>query len=419
MRAFFALIDMFFVLSCCYSDQTVTTVLFAEGNQTDKLERQYAKRATEMVSNMSPLEKVYQTLMLPVTGSKASDVNAKNFTYAPGAVILFGFNFADVHANECCDFLHCYSNQFKSKSANGIVPFFATDNEGGSVFRTKRLTTVLPYAYTVADRFTCETARALYENQAKQMKLLGLNTNLGPICETGDAETGVLGYRVFSQSPETVSQYAQAQISAMQEQGMLPVVKHFPGSGNTDTHRGVSVVGGDYDTVLEACESFRLPLKSVGAVMLSHTIVPAIDNVPFCMSKKGIDFLKNEFRFQGIIISDDIIMQGLRQYESDVTRLACTLLKAGVDMVLYSASDFYLLAADIEKKAASDPVLSKRIDEAVTKILITKMEYGILETDIPVLYGTGSGRQQTFDWETFNSLKTAGDAMLKNDESKK
>lgn len=343
------------------------------------------ERAVEIAASMSLTEKIYQLLVLSVSGNSLKTVRAGKFRFAPGGVILFKFNFADT-AETVYDFITAYEKNFEANTKKNapvyamyIPPFFATDNEGGAVFRTSRVTSHLPFANDIAKNFSPLDAQKLFTLQSHQMAALRLSMNLAPICETGDFTTAVMGKRLFSDDTASVADYTTRFINAHKADGIACVVKHFPGSGNADTHRSASKITGSYNDVVTACESFRAPLRAAQAVMLSHTIVECFDDKPFCLSPAGIDFLKTEFRYDGIVMSDDIIMKALRPYAENYSDLAYHLISAGCDMILYSANDFPLLVDGLLAKAQTDEAFSNRITEAVTTVLRVKLENGLID----------------------------------------
>lgn len=343
--------------------------------------KEYTHRASAIATNLTLEEKVAQLLMVAVSGnSEISPYSVKAFKYVPGAIILYKFNFADkpetVH-----QFISSCNTAIVAKartSAQAIPPFFATDNEGGVVFRTASVTSPLPSASTVAKKGTPHIAHELYTAQAEQMAEVGLSMNLAPVCEVGDPDTSVLKTRLFANDSSKVSDFAYECISAMQKTGIACVLKHFPGSGNSDTHYGASSIDLDYKLFCDSCEVFRKPLSQSLAVMASHVIVPCLDTVPFCISHKGISFLRNHFNYSGVVMSDDIIMKALEPYCKNYVDLACQAISAGCDLILYSASDFTNLIQGIADRARQDSRLSERIDEAVHSILIAKLKIGLL-----------------------------------------
>ena len=204
--------------------------------------------AREIATKMSITEKIYQVLMLSVSGKTAGEVKAAHFRYAPGAVILFKFNVANtpqkVHA-----FIVTYQKQFAENARANVPAFFAIDNEGGAVFRTSLITSVLPYASDVAKHFTAAEAETLFAYLARQMKALSISMNLAPVCEAGDEATAVLGKRLFSANTTQVADYATRFVAAHAGENIACVVKHFPGSGHEDTHRAVSKITGSRESL--------------------------------------------------------------------------------------------------------------------------------------------------------------------------
>ena len=362
--------------------------------------------AREIATKMSITEKIYQVLMLSVSGKTAGEVKAAHFRYAPGAVILFKFNVANtpqkVHA-----FIVAYQKQFAENSRANVPAFFAIDNEGGAVFRTSLITSVLPYASDVAKHFTAAEAETLFAYLARQMKALHLSMNLAPVCEAGDEATAVLGKRLFSANTTQVADYATRFVAAHAGENIACVVKHFPGSGHEDTHRAVSKITGSRESLLALCESFRIPLRHAQAVMLSHSIAECLDNKPFCLSPASVDFLKTEFRYDGLIMSDDIIMKALRPYAKNYVELAYQMISAGCDLILYSASDFNLLVDGLAAKAEQNPLFLSRVTEAVEKILLVKLENGLIPAK------EDFAADEAFDAQKFYSAKESFGQLLR------
>ncbi|MEK6734516.1 MAG: glycoside hydrolase family 3 N-terminal domain-containing protein, partial [Pseudomonadota bacterium] len=67
--------------------------------------------------------------------------------------------------------------------------------------------------------------------------------------------------------------------------------------------------------------------------MTAHIIYTALDPInPITISKKAIDYLRNELEFKGLIISDDINMKALKGSLSSLTK---EIFNAGCDLVLH------------------------------------------------------------------------------------
>jgi len=372
--------------------QNGNSIIPASASQQEKLLR-------AVVSQLSLEEKAAQVLMVNIAGSKTADTKsiASFKGTVPGAVLLFGYNIADT-PQAVSAFLESAVQGFQEAAHRSgrtfIPPLFALDNEGGTVYRTRRITVPLPAAEEIGIRFSIEETENLYRLLGQQMRELGLHLNLAPVAEAGTKETATaLGTRTYSMEPKQAGQYAAAAVRGMQSAGILAAVKHFPGNGAADLHKGTAELAVDYKTFLNRyCAPFRPSITDgTAAVVISHITVPAIEAVPFCFSAKGITLLRNELGFSGLIITDDIVMQAVKQNGASPEENAMRALTAGCDMIMCSLSKIYPLIEAIAEKARSNAEFAKRLDEAVLQVLIAKQRAGLIDTDKPV----NSGRVKT------------------------
>jgi glycosyl hydrolase, family 3 len=333
-----------------------------------------------IVTQLTLEEKAAQVLMVNIAGrteADAASIAAFKGT-VPGAIILFGYNIAET-AQEVRSFLASANQQWEAAAHAAkytfLPPLYALDNEGGSVYRTRRITAPLPAAEEIGQRLSVEETEALYRQIGQQMKELGLQLNLAPVAEARTAQNqAALGSRTYSDKPETAAQYAAAAVRGMQDAGICATVKHFPGNGAADLHKGAAILETDYETFrTQYCASFIPSIKAgAAAVLVSHITVPAVEAVPFCFSAKGIALLRNELGFSGLIITDDIAMQALRQNGATPAENAVRAIAAGCDMVMSSLPAVYPLISAIAEKARSDTEFAKRLDEAVLRVLTIK-----------------------------------------------
>lgn len=367
-----------------------------------------------VVSQLSLEEKAAQVLMVNIAGSKTADAKsiASFKGTAPGAVLLFGYNIADT-PQAVADFLESAVQGFQEAARRSghtfIPPLFALDNEGGTVYRTRRITAPLPAAEEIGKRFSVEETEELYRLLAQQMRELGLHLNLAPVAEAGTEDvTAALGMRTFSQEPEQAEQYAAAAVRGMQGAGILAAVKHFPGNSAADLHKSAAELTVDYDTFLSRyCSVFRPSITDgAAAVLISHITVPAIEAVPFCFSANGIALLRNALGFSGLIITDDIAMQALNRNGASPEENAVRAIAAGCDMVMCSLSRIYPLIEAIAEKARTDIAFAKRLDEAVLHVLTAKQKVKLIDASKPIATNDFF-IPHTPDWEKFRHAKEA------------
>jgi len=362
----------------------------------------------KILSRLSFSEKAAQALMVNIAGSITADRKsmASLKGLVPGAVLLFGYNIADTPQKVAAfstSTTETFQETVRSACRSFIPPLYALDNEGGTVYRTRRITAPMPAAEDIGNLFSIEETRELYRLLGRQMREIGIRLNLAPVAEARTEETRpALGTRTYSENPERAASYAASAVQGMQEAGILAAVKHFPGNGAADLHKASAELNVDYSVFLSRyCAAFR-PSVTAGtaAVLVSHITVPAVEKAPFCFSAKGIALLRKELDFSGLIITDDIAMQALKQEGQSPADNAVRAIAAGCDMVMCSLPEVYPIIAAIAERAASDAAFARRLDEAVLHILAAKRKAGLINA-------AGTFIPHTPDWEIFRQAKEA------------
>ncbi|MEL3905717.1 MAG: glycoside hydrolase family 3 N-terminal domain-containing protein [Treponema sp.] len=361
-------------------------------------------------------EKAAQVLMVNIPGSKTVSTRiAEAFKgCVPGAVLLFGYNMADT-PEAVRSFLDSGYTAFQEAAEKTghlfIPPLYALDNEGGLVYRTRRITAPLPAAEEIGTRFSVDQTRRLSLLLGQQMKELGLHLNLAPVAEPQTAENAaVLSTRNYSADPGRAAAYAAAAVQGMQEGGVSAAVKHFPGNGSADLHEKRAELTVDRETLLRRYGAPFRPAFETGAaaVLVSHITVPALEAVPFCFSAQGIELLRKDVGFSGLVITDDIAMKALQE-SGTAAENAVRAIAAGCDMVMCSVQQIYPLIAAIAEKAAADSAFAKRLDEAVLQVLKAKVRAGIIDA-------AGAYILHHPDWERFRQAKAEAARLVKQHE---
>lgn len=372
------------------------------------------------ISEMSIEDKAAQVLMMSIEGKKTFPPYLSSYfdSYTPGAFVLFGYNFS--HTPEACaSYIKSVKQSIQnlSKSQTFVPPFFASDFEGGRVYRIRKIGSLLPSPREVAETLTEEEALALYTHTAEQIHLLGIHLNLAPIVEKESSkDAGFLDDRIFSDDEDVIVKYADAFISGMKKGGLLSTVKHFPGNAETDPHFSKSIIDVDENIFYK---DFISPFRRIlyGAdevVLISHAEVSFIDKKPFCFSKKGIEkFLRTELKFSGLIITDDMAMKALKTDGRTTADNVLLALDAGCDMVMCSEPKFKELVEAISKKMKNEPDFLKRIDDAVFNILKTKIKMGIIDESLKPI------EKYKFNKEKFYKAKKAAEDILKKSNEPK
>ncbi|MDF2176672.1 glycoside hydrolase family 3 N-terminal domain-containing protein [Aliiglaciecola sp. CAU 1673] len=270
-----------------------------------------------------------------------------------GGVILFGENLQSL---EQIINLNRALQQANAKSKAGVPLFLAIDQEGGRVARIPRQLTPafsgnMAIGATYARhgmQFAEQTGHAL----AQQLKALGFNLNFAPTLDVNvNPDNPVINVRAFSADPVMVAELGLAQLKAMQQQGVMGAVKHFPGHGDTevDSHTGLPRVDHDKATIERADLLPFQRLISAGEVkmlMTAHIQYPALDSSkivnkrgesmlrPATLSKAILtDLLRDELGYQGLIVTDALDMAGVAHF-FEPEQAVIETFKAGADIAL-------------------------------------------------------------------------------------
>ncbi|MBT3450961.1 hypothetical protein HN448_03260 [archaeon] len=254
------------------------------------------------------------------------------------------------------------------------IPFFVTvDLEG----------CLNPFAnyrnFTITSNITnLEESTAKGFEEGQYLSSLGFNLNFAPVV---DLEDNIWKCRTFPGEKEEVTELAGAYVAALESEGVLSTIKHYPGKTlvTLDPHENL--------VVAEITENDLYPynqLLSYGTtgqglpslVMVSHLIVSGAINsegYPSSVSPNVIYNFKNNY--DGLVISDEINMLGLLSYYEDKDQLYVDLVLAGHDIILNFDEDpneIYHMIEVIEQAILEGEISEDRIDNSVRKILRKK-----------------------------------------------
>ncbi len=253
-----------------------------------------------------------------------------------GGVILFARNFESVEQlMELTHGIHALRDP---------PLLVAVDQEGGRVQRFRNGFTPLPAIAQLGrlhDRSAAD-ARRLAELSgwlmAVEMLAVGIDFSFAPVLDLDRGVSSVIGDRAFHAEPHVVAELAHHYVRGMKRAGMAATGKHFPGHGSVreDSHHELPVDARDFTTL--AAEDLlpfeRLVTDGIEGIMVAHVLYSQINDKPAGFSRFWLeDVLRGRLGFQGVIFSDDLLMEAAN-LAGDLVARAKWALHAGCDMVL-------------------------------------------------------------------------------------
>ncbi len=339
--------------------------------------------ARKIVSEMTVEELAGQVLMLGYQGSRPDDEFLSWMKEnAVGGIKVFGWNGRDLIAMaEGIAFMQ--AELYESRS--GIPLIVATDQEGGWVRHVKGETSITPGNLALGASGLAVDA---YRNGVligTELRLLGINMNFAPTVDIYvHPEADVIGPRSFSGDPADAGFLASAFYRGQERVGVISTAKHFPGHGNTDedSHGTLPRI---YDDMRTIWERDLLPYRmlvpeGLPAIMTGHLGFPLIlgEGIPSTLSPVFIDsILRGRMGFDGVVITDDMIMYGARRPGESVAEACRTALAVGNDIVLVSGPPSLQkqIHTHIVNSAVKDDDFLSGLRESVRRIVSLKLRY--------------------------------------------
>ncbi len=337
------------------------------------------------ISNMTVNEKIGQMFIVGFT-SIEMDKELEDLleTRTPGGVILFKRNIKDSPR------LLKLLNSIKMINKGREPLFISVDEEGGRVGRMPPELHALPSAESLGEYGDTEFTYELGAVLAQEVKAFGINMDFAPVLDIwSNPLNKVISDRAFGTTVETVSRHGIELMNGIQDNGIVPVVKHFPGHGDTsgDSHAELPAVNHSMDRLagFELVPFQNAIDSNADAVMVGHLLVNNIDpENPATLSKAVMtDLLRNEMRFTGVVITDDMTMDAISK-NYNIGEAVVKSVIAGSDIILVCHDyDKQAEAMDAVRAAVEKGIISeKRIDESVARILRLKDKYAIEDQTI-------------------------------------
>jgi beta-N-acetylhexosaminidase len=352
-----------------------------------ELKNKIQKLATDIVLKMTDEEKAGQVIHISIPGKELDELAIFEIKrIKPGGVILFGTNLGK--SREIFDLTESLQNQAKKQK---ILPLFiSTDQEGGRVVRVKKGVTEFPGAMALGQTGNEKYAYDVGFITSYQLNRLGINLLLAPSLDiNNNPDNPVINTRSFGSDLDTVNTIATSYEKGARDGGALPVIKHFPGHGDTnvDSHLGLPIIDKDLEQILnfELIPFQKAIENGARAVMSAHIVYPKIDpNFPATLSKDILTgILREKFKFDGIIMTDAMEMDAISKNYKKEKRGNLAIL-SGADIVLLTSwgkttAEYYDMILDGIKKKEFVVGDKDFLTEALVRQISAKIEFGLFQ----------------------------------------
>ncbi len=364
-----------------------------------------------LIARMSVEEKIGQLFVMRVYGHSATapdqadiDANLRELgvrdaaeliaRYHVGGIIYFSWahNTRDPHQ------IAELSNGIQAAGLAQRVPLpllIATDQEHGAVCRVGKPVTLFPGAMAMGAGGSARDARTLGRISGAELAAIGIRQDYSPDADVNvNPANPVIGVRSFGADPAAVARMVAAEVRGYQESSVAATAKHFPGHGDTtvDSHTGIPVINhsrAEWER-LDA-PPFRAAIAAgIDAIMTAHIQFPALDpsNDPATLSRPILTgILREELGFDGVVITDSLGMQGVRDKYGD-DRVPVLALKAGVDQLL-DPPRLDVAFNGVRAAVASGELSEARLDASLLRILRLKERRGLFARPYVSVRGVG------------------------------
>jgi len=349
--------------------------------------------AEEIARRMTDEELLSQLFMFGWAGAEPS----KLVTYWVekrhiGSIKIFGWN------TDNTELVARNITTLQNKAMEGpfkIPLYVATDQEGGWIRHVKGNTSDTPGNLAIGASGFPQDAFYTGYYIAKELRALGINMNFAPSVDLfTNHESTIIGPRSFGENPEKAAVLASAFVSGTQKAGVIPTAKHFPGHGDTgiDSHGKLPVININKETLFnrELLPFKYLIEENIPAIMTGHLAFPQItrDEEPASLSKTFIkSILRDSLQFKGLVISDDMMMNGATNYAGGIAHAVTLAIEAGNNILCSSTTpqiNSALWTENIEKMKTT-PSFRRAVLRACEQVIFSKIEYFKGDNPVPIL----------------------------------
>lgn len=315
-----------------------------------------------------------------VQGAVYSVTESAMYKFDYGSVLSFGNT--SQNATQWKSLILRYQKNAMMSEA-GIPYIYGNDAVHG--VNTSKGTVIFPHNIGIGAANDSDLTYKMGLAVANEAKLTGMLWSFSPCVAVAQDPRWGRTYESYSSETEMVSKLGSSFAKGMIDGGILPCAKHFLADGNVLYGTGESLDGvnrlidrgdaqlsdAEIQKLLEVYKS--LIDTGVKTVMISHS---SLNGIKMHENAKYISILKNDFKFDGFIVSD---WNSIHNIPGDNLKAqTITAINAGIDMLMedstYEKCRKYIVEGVNEGSISID-----RVNDAVTRILNVKKEMKILD----------------------------------------
>jgi len=238
----------------------------------------------------------------------------------PSGVVLFSENIDSPEEENSLQRLRALIRDIRGVLSPAPV-ILAIDQEGGRVARLHEGVPRLPPMKELSGTVGVPGLFQAGFDLGQALSALDIDMDFAPVFDVdSNPDNPVIGDRSFSSDPEKAFRFAMSFSQGLSLGGVVPCGKHFPGHGDTllDSHLALPVVSAPMDLLLkrEIHPFSRAVSWGMPALMTAHVLYPEIDpDWPATLSVEISEtLLRKHLGFEGLLLSDDFKMAGLREH---------------------------------------------------------------------------------------------------------
>lgn len=328
-----------------------------------------------IVARMSLRERIGQLFMFQAHGTVMSAEFHDLLTGVhPGGIIFVLPNIGTAQQiRDLVQAIHA-SNAF-------LPPWIAIDQEGGDVIRLQG--DPAPGAMVLGSLPDSEV-RSMSKARSEFLANYGFDVNFAPVADVAYTTGSTMYLRSFGSDPKLVADKVSAVVRGAQARRIMGAAKHFPGHGRTsiDSHFAIPTVDISFaDWKTSDALPFRAAIHAgVEMVMIGHLDFPQWDDKPMSLSKVSVRTLRDDLKFDGVIVTDDLGMGALAGM--DPLWVLDMAFAAGMDVFLYTMPPlpWATLVDHLVQRVERGEISEKRINASVRRIVRRKLRHFRLST---------------------------------------